>query len=290
MIKVFCLIGMLFSLAFSAEQKSISVTYTVLGSLVKELVGDKAKVETIIPNGQDMHEWKPSAKDVQKMLKSDLIIQNGFDAEEGLEKSINLAKKKGIKVFTASNYIQARKANIAHNEHGHKHAAFDPHFWLDPLSIKAVVIALNDSLKKDFAIDTSDNCLKITKKLDELNSEILNKTSQIPQKNKKLVTGHDSLGYYAARYNFEVIGAVIPSLSTGAQASAAQIAKLEKLIKKTNIPAIFTELGTPKQVVETISKDTGVKVVELSDHILPADGLYYTMMSNMTNSITEALK
>lgn len=288
--KLLLVLMLFFNYAFANEQKTITVTYSVLGSLVKELVGNKANVEIAIPNGQDLHEWKPSAKDVQKLMKSNLIVQNGFDAEEGLEKSINLAQKKGVKVFSASNYIQARKSAIEHGEHGHSHGAYDPHFWLDPISMKAVILKLSETLKKDFNLDTAENAEKIAKKLDDLNSNITTQTNTIPQQNKKLVTGHNSLGYYAARYNFETIGAVIPSFSTGAQTSAAQIVKLEKLIKKTKTPAIFTELGTPKQVVETISKDTGAKVVELTDHILPEDGSYYTMMINMTNAITNALK
>ncbi|MEY4504512.1 MAG: zinc transporter ZnuA, partial [Pseudomonadota bacterium] len=214
-------------------------------------------------------------------------VQNGLDAEEGLEKSINQASKKGVKIFTASNYVQVRKTKEA-NPHGH--GAGDPHFWLDPISMKAVVNGLSESIKKEFNIDVSQNALVMSKKLDDLSAGILTQTAVIPEQNRKLVTGHDSLGYYAARYNFTVIGAVIPSFATGAQASAAQVSKLEKLIKASKVPAIFAEIGTPKQVVNVISKDTGAKVVELTDHILPSDGSYYTMMNNMTATIVEALK
>ena len=285
MVKFLMVILSFCTIAFSAE-RTIAVTYSILGSLTKELVGDKFNVEVIIPSGQDLHEWRPSAKEVQKMMKADLIVQNGANAEEGLEKPIERASQKGVKIFSASDYIQVRVFQGSHEGHN----SIDPHFWLDPISMKAVMAGLTQTLKKDFGVDVSAKNIEIAKKLDELNAKILRQADTLAPQNKKLVTSHDALGYYAARYNFEVIGAIVPSFSTSAQASAAQVAKLEKQIKSANVKAIFTELGAPKQVENAIAKDTGAKVVIIDDHKLPPDGLYYTMISNLTTTIVDALK
>jgi zinc/manganese transport system substrate-binding protein len=72
----------------SSGKKSIVVTYSILGSIVKELVGDQARVIISIPDGLDPHEWEPSARDVEAMNNADLIICNGLGLEAGLENTL----------------------------------------------------------------------------------------------------------------------------------------------------------------------------------------------------------
>ncbi len=91
-----------------SSQKTIVVTYSILGSVVKDLVGDKANVIVSMPNGQDPHEWEPSAKDIETLTKADLIIQNGLGLEGGMEKALAQAKEAGVKFFTASDHITVR--------------------------------------------------------------------------------------------------------------------------------------------------------------------------------------
>ena len=79
-----------------SNQRTIVVTYSVLGSVVKELVGDKAIVIVSMPNGQDPHEWEPSAKDIETLTKADLIVQNGLGLEGGMEKALEQAKEAGL--------------------------------------------------------------------------------------------------------------------------------------------------------------------------------------------------
>jgi zinc/manganese transport system substrate-binding protein len=105
-----------------------------------------------------------------------------------------------------------------------------------------------------------------------------------------LVTGHESLGYFAQRYGFKLVGAIIPSLTTQAETSAADLAALEAKIKAAGVKAIFTELGTDPSVAETVGKDTGAKVVELTTHALPADGSYFTFMTDIGKLVADNLK
>jgi len=112
----------------------------------------------------------------------------------------------------------------------------------------------------------------------------------IPPENRKLVTGHESMGYFAKRYGFELIGVIIPSLSTQAGDSSANLAELKKAIEDNQAKAIFTELGTNSDVAKAIGDETGVKVVELTTHVLPSDGSYFTFMRNIASVITNALK
>ncbi len=90
------------------QKKTIVVTYSVLETVVRDLVGDAIAVKGEIPNGLDPHEWEPSAKDVEALNKADLIVQNGLGLEGGMEKALKSAIDAGVKVFTASDAIQVR--------------------------------------------------------------------------------------------------------------------------------------------------------------------------------------
>jgi len=127
-------------------------------------------------------------------------------------------------------------------------------------------------------------------KLDTLNQQITDEVNTLPANNRKLVTGHESLGYFAQRYSFKLEGAIIPSLNTQAEASAADMATLVKLIEENQVKAIFTELGTPANVSESIGKETGVKVIELTTHALPQNGDYFDFMNNLAQTIVNGLK
>ena len=121
----------------SQSKKSIVVTYSVLGSVVKDLVGDKANVIVSIPNGQDPHEWEPSAKDIEAINKANLVVQNGLGLEGGMEKTLDLAKNNGVKFFTASDYITVRHVGqgegIPSGDPDQAIGAEDPHLWMDPV-------------------------------------------------------------------------------------------------------------------------------------------------------------
>ena len=276
------------------SKKSIVVTYSVMGSVVKDLVGDKANVIVSIPNGQDPHEWEPSAKDIEAINKADLVVQNGLGLEGGMEKTLDLAKSNGVKFFTASDYITVRHVGqgegIPSGDPDQAMGAEDPHLWMDPVGMKSIVAALSTELNKDFNLDVSSRATDLENQLDSLNTEVANMVASIPVNDRKLVTGHESMGYFAQRYNFKLVGVIIPSITTQAEVSAADLADLKKSIQDNQVKAIFTELGTNPNVAKAIGDETGVKVVELTTHALPSDGSYFTFMRNIAKVITDGLK
>ena len=275
-------------------KKTIVVTYSVLGALVEDLVGDTASVAVPMPNGQDPHEWEPSAKDIATIMGADLIVRNGLGLEGGMEKTLEQARQAGVKLFTASDHITVRRVGagegIPTGDPDQAAGAEDPHLWMDPLSVKAVVVALAAQLKADFGIDRSAQAAALAGQLDELNAEIAGKVAGLPETNRKLVTGHESLGYFAQRYGFKLVGALIPSITSQAEVSAADLAALKRQILSSGVKAVFTELGTPKAVAATIGTETGARVVEVSTHMLPDDGSYFTFMRNLAGAIVDALK
>jgi zinc/manganese transport system substrate-binding protein len=268
----------------SPQGKTIVVTYSVLGSVVKDLVGDRATVVVPMPNGQDPHSWEPSAKDIETIMHANLIVQNGLGLEGGMQKTLEQARASGAKFFTASDHIPVRHVGQGEGLPGgdpdQAVGADDPHLWMDPVDMKLVVDALASQIKTDLGIDLTDRAADLDGRLDTLNQEVT----------ADLVTGHESMGYFAQRYHFKLVGALIPSLTTDAETSASDLAALKQAIRDTQVKAIFTELGTPRSVADTIGQESGVEVVQLSTHVLPDDGSYFTFLRNIAQTIANALQ
>ncbi|MDO8568086.1 MAG: metal ABC transporter substrate-binding protein [Dehalococcoidales bacterium] len=296
----FLLIGLFLLIASACQpqvpagKKTIVVTYSILGSVVKEMVGDSVNVVVSVPNGLDPHDWEPSARDIEAINKADLVIENGLGLEGGLGKTLNAARSRGVKFFTAADHVTVRHVGpgegIPSGDPDQVVGAPDPHLWTDPLTMKEVVSALAPALMKDPGLDVSARAKELEQRLEALNGEANGIISPIPEADRKLVTGHESMGYFAQRYRFKLIGVIVPSLSSQAGASAAALAALKQAIRENHVKAVFAEVGTSPAVAKAISDETGVKVVQLTTHALPADGSYFTFMRNLATVIADALK
>lgn len=266
------------------EKPDIVVTYAVLGAVVQDLVGDRATVNVLMGNGVDPHDWSPSARDIEAVNRADLVVANGLGLEEGLHDVLEQAAASGVPVFEATDHIAVR----ALGEDEHDHGGLDPHFWVDPISVRDVVLALGPVVA-GIGIDVSDRQADLVSRLEALDTEARTILDVVPQDRRELVTGHESMGYFADRYGFELIGAVIPSLSSQGEVSAAQLSALAEEIRVHGVPAIFTEIGTPQAVADAIASETGVTVVQLPSHNLPADGSYATFIGDIATAIAGAL-
>lgn len=272
--------------------KTVVVTYSVLGSLVRDAVGDAANVVVLVPNGSDPHEWKPSAKDIERLNNADLIVRNGLDLEGGVLDVLNNAQDNGVATFVASDHITIRLVGegegLPSGDPDQEVGAQDPHLWMDPLTLKDVMVALGPVLAAQ-GIDVAVGIASVVAGLDTLDAEVASVLAEVPEPNRKLVTGHESMGYFAKRYGFQLIGALIPSLTTQAGVSAQELSALSDQIAAQNVRAIFTEIGTPTQVADAIGQETGVKVVDLASHNLPDDGTYATFLLENATKVAAAL-
>ena len=263
----------------------VVATYSILGDLVTDLVGDTAKVIVVIPNGQDQHEFEPSAKVVEQINNADFIVSNGLDLEEHLTGVLAEAATRGVGVFKAAEHVTLRKAGaeLTDAKDGN-----DPHLWLDPITLAEMIPDLSNELGKALGVDLSDSAAQLSLRLATIDVKIKEIMTTVPR--CALVTGHDSLGYFAARYGCQIVGAVIPSLSSSAETSAGELADLKTAATQANVRAVFTEMGTPRAVVDQIAKEVGVKSVELRTHMLPTGGHYADVMIQLATSIAGALK
>ena len=260
----------------------IVVTHAVLGAVVSELVGDAAEVTVLVPNGTDPHGWEPSAKDIERVNEADLVVANGLGLEANFDEILQAAEDSGVPVFRATDHIEV----LPGGDHADgDHAIGDPHFWTDPISMSAVVVALVNDLDR-IGVEGIDGDAMVHQ-LEDLDAEV--RALLVSVVDRRLVTGHESLGYFARRYDFDLIGAVIPSLSTNADATAADLSDLKRAIVDAGVTTVFTELGTPADVARAIADETGAHVIEISTHLVPDDGTYRSFIIRLASTIADAL-
>jgi zinc/manganese transport system substrate-binding protein len=271
----------------AVELPVVVVTYSVLADVVAQLVGDKAVVNVLIPDGQDPHEFQPSAKDIETLNNAAIVVSNGLDFEEGLEDVLENAVDSGNKVFMVGEHITVLKIDEEESEEEHGHGGVDPHLWLSPANMLEMLPALTSALSEALGLDLVESSATLTSGLQKLDKEIEQLISGLGECN--LVSGHDELGYFAARYGCKVIGAIVPSFTTTSEATAGELADLKDLINQYKVPAIFTGLGTNPEVADQLAKELGVKAVTLSTHYLDGANNYQEFMLKMVNQITEAL-
>ena len=277
-----------------AELPVIAVTYSVIGDIVSQLVGDKATVKVVVPDGQDPHEFQPSAKDIEIINNAALVVSNGLEFEEGLEEVLESITNSGGNNFMVGKHITVREiedggehGGEVGNDHGDKHAGGDPHLWLSPATLLEMLPALTSALSEATGADLSAEATILTKKLQDLDQEVELMINSLGECN--LVSGHDELGYFADQYGCKVIGAIIPSLTTTSEATAGELADLKKMIQQYKVPAIFTGLGTSQDVADQLAGELGVKAVTLSTHYLDGAANYQEFILKMVNQIAEAL-
>lgn len=259
------------------NKPSIVVTYSVLGDIVEQLVGDLATVIVVIPDGQDPHEFQPSAKDVETLNNASIVVSNGLDFEEGLLDPLATAVSAGIPEFRLGDNVATRVLD----------GGADPHLWLSPAKFLEAIPALTAAIEMATGLDLGDQSVAITSQLTEIDAQVASILSGITC---KLVSGHDEMGYFANRYGCTVIGAIVPSFSTTSEASAGELAKLKDQIAQHNVKAIFTGLGTPQEVSNQLANETRVKAVSLSTHYLNGAINYREFILHLAQQIADALQ
>jgi ABC-type Zn uptake system ZnuABC Zn-binding protein ZnuA len=253
------------ALAPPARRLNVVAATTQIQDFVRNVGGDRVTVLGILPPDADAHDYQPTADDARKFTQADVIFHNGVGLEPWLE---DLAKnaRPGVPIV---NLAQAANLTILAGEHEEdeeepEHDKGDPHVWFDPTNVQKMVGVIRDALARVEAPGAAAyqaNAAAYSRQLDALDAQIKQEIAAIPPAQRKLVTNHEAFGYYAERYGLEVVGAVIPSTSTEAQASAAQLQQLIRDIRDQNVKAIFTERSANPRLEEQIAQQAGVRIV-----------------------------
>ncbi len=179
---------------------------------------------------------------------------------------------------------------------GHGHGTYDPHFWFDPLRVKS---AINDIAARLSVLDPdgrnifTSNASAFNSELNELHFWIQEQVSAVEEDRRLLVTSHDSLGYFANLYDFEVVG-VILSTTTEVEPTPADLAELSHDIEDYGVPAIFGETTVSERIAKSIADESGADLVRLYSGSLGEEGsgadTYIGMFRTNVERIVSALK
>ncbi|MCZ6456960.1 MAG: metal ABC transporter substrate-binding protein [Actinobacteria bacterium] len=265
---------------------SVVVTTTIIGDVVRNVVGADATIEVLVPTGADPHDYQASSRQVAGINRADLVVANGLGLEEALVDVLQAAKKDGANILEIAPLLDPIPLGNS----------LDPHVWLDPKRMAdAARLIAEEMTRVDASIDWSSRAEAYAIELDITHREIESILEAVHGDSRNLVTDHDALGYFAAVYGFEVVGTVIPGGSTLGAPSSDELAKLVRLIEMEGVVAIFAGTTESSAVASAVAAEVGheVVVVELYTGSLgePGSGADTLVRMMLTNAelIAEAL-
>ncbi len=276
------------------ERLRVVTSLTPITNIVYNIGGDRIDLVGILPPGTDPHTFEPRPSDAVKLAQADLVFVNGMHLDESTLKLAKANLKEGAEIIELAIAVAGPDELIYGQEHHHGHAEEeghdddedgladedvhgdeeenepDPHLLLDPnfviryAKVVFVNLAVHDQDNRDFY---EANFVEYTARLLALDEAIQAATATIPESNRRLLTYHDSFGYFAIRYGYTVIGAIQPSDT--AQPSAQEVAALIEQLLAEGVPAIFGSALFPANVIDQIASATGATVSTLLDEDLP---------------------
>ena len=281
----------------TAESKKLQVvtTNSIIYDMTKNIAGDLVDLHSIVPVGQDPHEYEPLPEDVQKVQKADLIFYNGINLENGEDawfaKMVKNAKKEANKdYFAVSDGVEVIYLE-GQNEAGKE----DPHAWLN---IENGVIYAKNIAKQLIAKDPKNketyekNLAAYVEKLEALDKDAKQRIAKIPEEKRLIVTSEGCFKYFSKAY--DIPSAYIWEINTEEEGTPEQITKLVRQLRESKVPSLFVESSVDDRPMKTVSQETGKPIHStiFTDSIAEEgkDGdSYYSMMKWNLDKIIEGL-
>lgn len=280
-----------------ADRKEIAVSFAILADIVSNVGGERTNVWSLIPPTSDPHHYEATPQDLVRLSKAHQMIMVGGHFEAFAERTpwrrtVREAQIPTL-VVTESIDVIVRDVKIDHGDHTHDYTGGDPHFWLDPRRVIALIPVVANTLT---ALDPAGadyyraNAERYTAEVRKLDAEMEAAIATIPPARRKLIVQHDAYGYLAERFGFEVLGSVLSSVAE-ADTSAASIARLHRVIEEARVPVVFREPQINSPVFEMLARDRGVRVgVLMTDAFTPEADTYVKLMRFNVKSLVTHLR
>ena len=250
----------------SSSKVTVAATTTQVGDLVREVGGDAVIVNQILTPNSEAHDYEPRPNDIGAIADAKVVFASGLGLDQWVNKLVDESGSNG-KLVLLGDWVP-----VKHPASGDEFKGSDPHWWHDLTNvegatdqIETALIAADPAAKDQITANADAYRAKI-KKVDE---QIRACLSKVPANERLIVTDHDAFIYFTERYGVTSVGAVFPSTSTQGQASAGEVAALEKLIREKKVKAIFPESSLNPALAERIASDAGAS----SDYTLYGDTL-----------------
>ena len=243
-----------------------------------------------MPAGSDPHDFEPSAAQVAEATEADLIVANGLDFEHGLEDALDAAAGEAVPILSLGEHLDPLPLADGSED--------DPHWFTDHDRMASAAGLVADAAAGIGGIDAGraeEQAQAYAAELSALSEDVGADLDRVPPDRRRLVTNHEVLGYFADRFGFDIVGTVIPSGSTLAEPSAADLGELVDTVEDSDIPALFVDASAASRLVDVLADEVGedVSVVELwSESLGDADSpasTYLDLIRTDADRIVEAL-
>ena len=275
--------------AMAQSKINVAATFSIMADLVSNVGGDRVEVTALVGPNSDSHVFSPTPADAKKLAAAKVVFVNGLGLEGWMTRLVSASGSKA-QTFTASTGIKTRKME---DDHHPGRMVTDPHAWQSIANTKIYVANIRDGLSKadpagKNAYDA--NAVAYLAKLDALEQEVKTAIGKIPADHRRIITTHDAFGYFGGAYGMEFISP--EGVSTDAQPSARDMAKIIAQIRKQKIPAVFMENITDPRLMQQIAKETGARIggTLYSDALSDANGPASTYVDMMRSNISELSK
>lgn len=303
LISLMCYVSPVLSAESPARLKVIA-SNSLIADWVYQVAGDKVELKTLVGADSDAHNYEPTPADSVAMAQADLVFENGLGFEQWMDKLYRSSASTARRVVLTKGVVKeplsiAEEEGGHHHDHeGHHHGEVDPHVWHNVRYVIGMVAKIADELSRADELHREiyqQRALSYTAELQELDEWILKRTSRLSNEQRRIVTNHDSLGYFCERYQFTVVGAVFESATTEAEdPSARAMAQLVTKIKKTGVRAVFAENVSNTKVITALAKEADIRLApSLYTDALGAKGsaadTYIKMIRYNVETIVKAL-
>ncbi|MCU0505840.1 MAG: metal ABC transporter substrate-binding protein [Chloroflexi bacterium] len=279
----------------------VVATTTVFADLVRNVGGDRVTVESLVPAGAEPHTFAPSPSDVRRVSEADVIVMNGLGLDDWLRPLAEEAKRQDAVLLELGTDLEG-VTYLAEGEEGSGAAPTtavpgepaNPHLWLNVAYAQKYVDRIADALADARPADAEAiraSAATYRAALGDLDASIRDRISSLPEDHRRIVSFHDAFPYYAAAYDLDIVGVVVPV--PGQEPSASDVVAVVDAIRAAGATAIFAEAQFSPKVADQIAAETGATVVatlyndSLGDP--PADS-YAGMMGWDTDQVVEALR
>ena len=273
--------------ALQAEAKfKVVTTFTVIQDIAQNVAGDAATVESITKPGAEIHEYEPTPKDIVKAQSADLILWNGLNLERWFERFFQNIKDKPAVVVTEG------ITPLSIYEGPYKDAP-NPHAWMSPSNALIYVENIKNAFVKydpQNADTYQKNAAAYAEKIKQLDKPLREKLSQIPSDQRWLVTSEGAFSYLAKDYDLKE-GYLWP-INAEQQGTPQQVRKLIDLVKKNQIPVVFSESTVSAKPAQQVAKESGAKYggVLYVDSLSAADGPVPTYIDLLNVTVSTIVK
>lgn len=265
---------------------TVVATTNILGDVVSNVIGDEGVVEVLMPMGADPHEFEASSAQVARILAADLVVANGLGLEEGLEGVLETAIADGANVLMVAPLLDPIEF-VAPDDHEDEETDdgehdLDPHVWMDPIRMARAAELIAEAAAAVVPNGPwMEQAAEYANELRATDTEIATLLTAVPPDRRALITNHATFGYFADRYEWEVLRTVIPGGSSTGSPSSADLAELVELIRDEGVPAIFVETTRPSDLARAVAAEVGseVGVIELhTESLTGPDGAAATLV------------